>query len=204
MNTIRKIFLSVFTLVCLSICFITSVSANTEEVIELPSLVTGEVIRIPVGNAKYYKGYDGKLHSINELPKIDSEEEKAKFVETQENIEFSYMVDESNSKQRSTIRDVAVSSYKMVTATIQLRLNYTTSGSNNTGRILQHNAYTSVTGLTAFQSWEETSCTSTITNSGKDIYVQARGAAIYSILSGGVIEVSRAPVNISGTVYVIR
>lgn len=185
----------------LLVCVVPATASNSE-IINLPnpdSVNSGELISIPVENAKYVKAWDGNIYDISDLPTM---EDYYRMIETIENHKYDNIV-LSSVMERATNSDKLVDSYSTMGATVSLRLSYSTSGNNNTGTITRHEPYTQLSGFTAFVSWKETYAKSWIV-SGKDIKVEAKGEIIYNILNEGIIEVSRQPITLSGTVYAIR
>lgn len=193
-------FLNVFFTMTMALLIMTSPVAANENVIDLPddaSIEYGETVRIPVGNARYVKTSEGEVFSISEVPTKESMENFIRNV-NKENIDFNEQI-----FTRQTKKDILLDSYGSVGTTISLRLQYETSGNNNTGVIVDHFAYTQLSGPTILVGWEEHYCDSWIVGT-KDVRAKAQGDVILKVFHEGFIEISRQPITLSGIAYVIR
>ncbi len=180
--------------------------ANTDldsKIIETPSFNTNEIVRIPVGNAEYIKTKLGELIPITELEVFDSQTEINLYMNS---LQVSMNSISNNSiVPYATYGNAKVASQKFgINAYVNLYVDYSTSGNNNTGTITSHSPYTTFTGFTNGMSWEERHKSSRITSSGKDIYATASGEVVSYLLIDGLIEMGRTPANLSGYAYVIR
>lgn len=183
----RKFVMSIVFAIAMSMSMLTPISAKeNDDIIEFPEVNLGETIRIPIGDAEYFKDFDGQIRRISELRTPD---------DIIGNIENDYQL-------FSTKSDRLIDSTTILTAKIELRLFYITSEDNNRGYIMEANGYTTLTGITVGQAYRENFCNTEIR--GKDVYVESVGEAVISLLIDGFIEVSRSPVKLSGTAWVIR
>lgn len=199
----KRLFLLFTTALMLSFSVATPVSANNSEasIIAVPDSEPGEVVQIPVNDAEYIRGVNGDLIKITDIQSFSTHEEAEEF---RANIKKSVKDIKDVPSILSTDGDVLVSRHTFWTATLDLRLSYTTSGNSNTGKIQHHRAYTSLTGITTPIEYENIRTYSEIRSSGKDVWCQTTGNLILYTFVSGTIEVLREPVNMGDIVYVVR
>ena len=177
------------------------------EVLKLPERSVGEMIEIPLGEAKYIEKRSGELIDVTDLLSFDTEDEANAYVEmikAELNNPAQHKTD-SLIVPMSTNGDILVDQdHIYLFAYINLRVAYSTSGDNNTGYITYHNAYTTFTGLTYGYDWNEASCYSQIASGGKDIYAAASGVLDYYFLVNGMLRFYSEQIYLSGYAYVIR
>ena len=89
-------------------------------------------------------------------------------------------------------------------AVISLKINYTTSGNNNTGRITSVSPYTDFTGFTLGFGWTQSDVGYQITPSEKDVYVWGNGVLDYYILIEGGIRIYSENRSLSGMAYLVH
>lgn len=105
----------------------------------------------------------------------------------------------------STTGDALVATRQVgYTGSINLRVNYETTGNSNTGSISYVSPYTTFTGFNLGFGWTESDIGYRISNGGKDIYVYTNGTLDYYLLVDGLVKLYSKPVNLSGTVAVIH
>ena len=81
---------------------------------------------------------------------------------------------------------------------VDLYVEYMTSGPNNTGTITYCNSYSSISGFTNGIGYEQTSSYCYVTGSGKDIYASASGDVIVCLSFNGFLEIHRENITLSG------
>ncbi|HCX65238.1 MAG TPA: hypothetical protein DHN33_08525 [Eubacteriaceae bacterium] len=172
-----------------------SESPAKSEIVKLPDCTEREMLRIPIGEAKYVDDGTGKLIKISDLLSFETQEEATEFSETIES-ELNKSTQFNHATQiapKSTNGDVLVSKKSTITGSINLRVAYSTSGDNNTGNITYHNAYTTFTGFTPGFDWDESICYSQV-KSGKDIYAYTSGVLKYYLVVDGGINYYNQPI----------
>lgn len=189
---------------CVSFAEEDSASGN---IAEIPFCPVGTTQTIDIGNAEYIRTSDGQMMKVDDLLCFSTQAEADEYINGLKD-KLRTPVDHAatiNFNSRATYGDALVSSitYNYLN-TLALRLEYTTSGNANTGVVTYHKAYTTFTGFTLGIAWNEITCNSQITSSGKDIYATANGELAYYILVENLLELGREAVNLSGYCAVIR
>lgn len=212
MKKIISLFLALITYASFSLSVFAeeSVSYISEDsVLVLPPCKTGSTLKVPVGNATYIDDGSGNLIKISDLLSFDSQEAANQYIEQmrtslKSTIQLNPSI-EFNPLARATQGSAIVAVKEVIfNGKINLCVAYTTSGNSNTGTIIHHNAYTTFTGFSLGFGWDESTCVSQVTASGKDIYAYTAGVLTYNLLVDGFIEVGREPVNLAGYCYAIH
>lgn len=99
---------------------------------------------------------------------------------------------------------VATQRLGVLGGSISLKLRYGTSGNGNTGTITYVDPYTTTSGITYSFVWREDNIGANIRSNGKDVYAYADGVIEAYLLVDGFLKLTETPVNLSGTVAVIR
>ena len=180
--------------------FTTIAYANApENVIQIPEYETGEVVRVPVGDAEYVETFDGEIIPISDLMEFDTSEEAEQYfrnlVQSAETVHYTYTPDELISPL--SVSDTVKVSTKTagMGAKINLYVHY---------EITEHSAFTTFTGATLGLGWEEQFADTRLSDSGKDIYAEAVGEISGEFLVDGIVEFYSEDVEITGTCWVLR
>lgn len=199
----KKIVLTLMAALMIGFVFLEPASANSSKVIEVPynEIETSQTIKIEKGDAEFIRGINGELIKLSELPCFSTQQEADQY---KNKLKYESNEQKDTINPLATSRDILIGRHTFWSATVDLRLSYTTSGNNNTGYIQSHKAYTALSGVTLGIQYTEKNTNSKIASSGKDIYCYTYGEIALYLLVNGVIEITREPVNMSGTAYVIR
>lgn len=187
----------------------TSSLPSENNILVLPDCEPGTSVKVPVGDAEYIEDSNGNLIKISDLISFDSQDAADDYVEQlraslENTIQLNPQI-EFNPLTRATHGSAVVAVKEVVfNGRINLCVVYTTSGDSNTGTITYHDAYTTFTGFSLGFSWEESTCASQVTSSGKDIFAYTAGVLVYNFLVDGFIEIGREPVNLAGYCYAIH
>lgn len=189
--------------------FTTIAFANTpENVIQIPEYETGEVVRVPVGDAEYVETFDGEIIPISDLMEFDTSEEAEQYfrnlVQSAETVHYTYTPDELISPL--SVSDTVKVSTKTagMGAKINLYVHYEATGRTPNDEITEHSAFTTFTGATLGLGWEERFADTRLSDSGKDIYAEAVGEISGEFLVDGIVEFYSEDVEITGTCWVLR
>ncbi len=184
-----------------------SIDNDSGKILVLPKCPVGGSISVEIGDAEFIQTNEGKVIRITDLLSFSDRNEATQYVQglkkaIQNPCDHNATIDFS---ARATHGDALVRSitYNYLN-TLALRVEYTTSGDANTGKITYHRAYTTFSGFTLGIAWNEITCNSQVTASGKDIYASANGELAYYLLIEGLIELGRESVNLSGYCYAVR
>jgi len=198
----------VFSLGLSSVTFANNLETPTEsEILQLPDCPEGEMVSIPIGEAKYIDNGSGELIKIADLLTFETQEEADEYAKSiKSELNKSTQFDSENIiSTMSTNGDVLVDSkYLIFGGEINLRVAYNTSGDNNTGYITYHNAYTNLTGFSFGFDWDESTCYSQVSSSGKDVYAYSSGVLKYYLVIDGLINYYNDPIQLSGYASVVH
>lgn len=109
-----------------------------------------------------------------------------------------------NINTKATHGSAVVQSLKKLKATISLCINYGTTLDSHRGKISYISPYTMLTGYTVGMRWEQSNVGFEISSSGKDAYVYGNGVLSYYLVLENVSSLVSYPINLGGTVYLVR
>lgn len=206
MKKMMLVFAQVIIVLLCSVSFAEGNGAGNN-IVEVPFCAAGTTQIIDIGNAEYIRTSDGQMLKVDDLLCFATQAEADEYINGLKD-KLRTPVDHAATisfNARATYGDALVSSitYNYLN-TLALRVEYTTSGDANTGVVTYHKAYTTFTGFTLGIAWNEITCNSQITSSGKDIYATAHGELAYYILIENLLELGREAVSLSGYCTAVR
>ena len=189
-------------------------SKSTSKVFKVPKCPSNSSIRIDIGDAEYIDLGDGNLIAVSSLPTGNQAKKiknmiknpvvqmKAEPVQVATPMLARAVAAKAGS---STHGKQKVASMGVAAGSINLYVEYTTSGPHNTGKITYHNAYSTLSGFTLGFSWKNVTTHSEVTKSGKDIYASCSGQITYYLLVDiGILELGSSDVSLSGYCYAVH
>jgi hypothetical protein len=173
----------------------------------VPEIAENNNLKISIDKAESIEDNKGNLIKISDLMHFDSESDADKFAMKL----ISELKPEQPIQKLDIITQMA-SDYDVLVAqksvfpggSVNLRVAYGTSGDSHTGYVTYNDTYTTFTGFTLGFEWNESTCNSYVTSSGKDIFAYTSGTLDYYLFFDGFISLYSAPVSLSGYAYAIR
>ena len=189
-------------------------SKQTGKIFKVPEVPANSSITIDIGDAEYIDIGDGNLIAVSSLPKGNQAKNIKNMIKNPVKQRMAAPAQMTAPMQvkaaaakagSSTHGKQKVASMGVAAGSINLYVEYTTSGAHNTGKITYHNAYSTLSGFTLGFSWKNVTTHSEVTKSGKDIYASCSGQITYYLLVDiGILELGSSDVSLSGYCYAIH